>query len=205
MNLPVKKVYSSSAPFNGILKYIRDYAGSKSLSWKSFYLSNVSSTQSYYQSSDYPVTRDVDGGTLYWASNYQGNNYFSVEFNDTYLLLESYVHRAYSSDYHPEWQILGSDDGVKWEIICNPRDFQQPSGSYVTLNFQCQASAPYRIIKYLPTQKRFAGDNCLVFYGLEFFGTLYPIKTRTLKNIATCYNGFDVRDSMLMLLALVSI
>ena len=169
-----KKNYNSQKPFDGILKYLRAKATEYSQDWKSYYEPIAPEGHPERNNPLIPVTQDDDGGMDYWHSQDIENQYFSVDFKNSKILLENYTYRAHSIDFQEKWQILGSNDNVNWEIICFPTGFTQPAYAYHTFNFPCKAKKPYRIIKYLSIMHRYSGDHRITFYGLEFFGKYYP-------------------------------
>jgi hypothetical protein len=135
----------------------------------------------FHKAQEYvPLSRDGETTGSRWCSNGKENGYFGVDFNESRILLESYIYRAHSRDFQPPWQVLGSNDGVNWDIVCFYKAFQQPSDAFHTLNFPCNASKPYRIIKHFTIHKRFYMIITYIF--MEWSSMEHYIhKTRTLK------------------------
>jgi hypothetical protein len=70
------------------------------------------------------------------------------------------------------WVVEGSLDGRSWTEIDRQTDNQDFEDGWNTASFTVSKPAEFRFIRLTQTDKNHVGDNCLVLFAVEFFGTL---------------------------------
>ena len=163
VNIPFK----SNDMFNGAFKYLQTLSGTENICQN---IVKVSASSTKTGRTEIPLIKKDEDLNYYWTSQLEDVGWYEVDFKNNKFYLESYVIRDHTQDFHSAWKILGSNDGVKYDVVDEVTNFQRPSGTYVNLNFTCKYPKARRFLKFYKDRARFANDGLLVFHRLEFFG-----------------------------------
>ena len=162
----VKLTYNADSPLNGAFTYLKSAYNKDNISNE---IVKISAKTSDFNL-EYPVVkRDI--GKDYWRSSNENGSWYEVDFLLNHFYLESYVIRAYYIDFFESWQVLGSNDGKKYDVVDDVKGFEKPDENIHNLNFKCKYPKVRRTFRIVASGKRFKGcDYYFHIYRLEFFG-----------------------------------
>ena len=176
--------YDYKNEFNGAFRYIQNLVGDNDIVSKNYVKVSVSSSNN--QNPSTPVIDNTLGDT-YWQSEDIENSWYEIDFVNNSFYLESYVLRMNIVDFYKEWEILGSNDGINYEVIDNQTDFAQPSGIVINKRFICKNPLTKRMFRYQPKGTRFRGDHYVTLHRIDFFGSFMSSHT----HIISCLQNIN--------------
>ena len=163
VNIPFKQ----NNMFNGAFKYLQTLSGTENICQN---IVKVSASSTQTGRTELPIIRTDYNTDYYWTTQSEKISWYEVDFINNTFYLESYVIRDHAKDFHSTWKILGSNDGIKYDVVDEVTNFQRPSGTFPSLSFKCKYPKARRIFRFYKDQARFYNDFILVFHRLEFFG-----------------------------------
>jgi len=108
----------------------------------------------------------------HWYSEKVNGSWYEVDFLQNNFYLKSYVIRNFYHEFLAKWQVLGSNDGVNFDVVDDVTDFEEPSEGYHNIHFVCKYPKMRRIFRIVGNGKRFYGDYHFVIHRLEFYGMI---------------------------------
>ena len=164
----VKIRYNQNEPLNGAFAYLINKFKDQNIS-EGIVKINVSSTNNKHL---VPVIRrDFITDLEYWRSDPINGSWYEVDFLQNNFYLKSYVIRDGERDFFEKWQVLGSNDGIHFDLIDDVKDYPAVSTfNYVNISFKCKYPKTRRIFRIVANGKRAANDYHFVLHRIEFFG-----------------------------------
>ena len=147
----VKLRYNPNDPLNGAFTHLQNVFGRSDINNGIVKINASSTVQNLYNP---VVIRDFTNG-LYWCSNDENGSWYEVDFLQNYFYLKSYVIRTYSHDFFEKWQVLGSNDGVHFDVVDDVTDFEKPTADMHNIHFVCKYPKIRRIFRIVANGKRF--------------------------------------------------
>ena len=156
--------YHSNAPLNGALKYLQNFTKRTDINNGVVKISARSSVKNL----KLPVVKR-DLGDDYFESENENGSWYEVDFLKNNFYLKSYFIRACPWCYFPSWQILGSNDGIKYDVIDEVSGYTQPA-SYDN-HFECKYPKRRRLFRMITNGKNLNGKSYTFFLRrIEFYG-----------------------------------
>ena len=128
-------------------------------------INSSSSEQNLYN----PVIKRDFAINNYWESKDENGSWYEVDFQQNLFYLKNYFIRAATGDFFSKWQVLGSNDGVNYDVVDDVTDFEKPTTD--KLVFKCKYPKVRKIFRIVTNGKRFTGDSQFVIHRLEFYGS----------------------------------
>jgi len=174
MNIGNKKIsYSQNRPLDGAFKYIKNLTQTQEIV-PNYVNVQVSSVYLQYLAK-YPIVSS-DTYTSYWASKDAQNSWYEVDLLKNSFYLESYTIRARNCDFITDWEVLGSNDGVHYDLVDVKHNQTMPETlSLPSMHFECEQPKTRRMFKFMPKGKNFDENYHFVLCNLELFGKFKPI------------------------------
>ena len=157
----VKIPFDPKNVFNGAFKYLQTLSGTENICQNIIKISVSSTIQGTV---DIPVVRKYEDITYYWMSQSEKIGWYEVDFKNNRFYLESYVIRDHGRDFHTEWKILGSNDGITYDVVDEVTNYQRPPEAYVNYNFTCKYPKARRYFKFYKDGSRFYNNEILVIH-----------------------------------------
>ena len=146
------------------------------------------------------ITDEYNSQTPQWAS---------FELKKAILSITSYTIRSPVHDYNDwphlrNWNLLGSIDGHKWDIL----DIQENStelNGYITHNFNCSYNYGklHRFFKIQQTGIGFTGRYGFGINRFELFGTLYEVGYVPKYRVSACKRNSFIINSLLVIYLII--
>ena len=194
VNIPFKQ----NDVFNGAFKYLQTLSGTENICQN---IVKVSASSTQGGRTELPIIRTDEDTSIFWYSQNEKVGWYEIDFKNNKFYLESYVIRDHAQDFHSTWKILGSNDGLKYDVVDEITNYQKPSGTYVNLNFTCKYPKARRIFRFYKDGSRFVNDYLLIFHRLEFFGRF--VESR--HNLCSYKQNKSTRDALFIYQALLLI
>ena len=120
---------------------------------------------------EYPVVKR-DEGFDWWVSDDVNGSWYEVNFIHSYFHLKSYVIRDWSLDFFANWKVLGSNDGVNYDVVDSVNGFQVSDvNSHPNFHFVCKYPKTRKYFRIQTSGKRLKEtDYTFAIYRLEFYG-----------------------------------
>ena len=188
--MPITNVhltYNAKDPLNGAFTYLQKAYNKIDISDGIIKISARGSTS---QNMNYPiVNRDLGSG--YWRSSEGNGSWYKVKFLKNNFFLESYFVRAWQYDFFSNWTVLGSNDGIKYDVVDELINFKVPSSW--NNHFVCKYPKARRMFKIVTNGKDFNNFYRFHIYRLEFFG-------KFVDPIINSVNNYHFQHRLLILL-----
>ena len=197
MTVPsVRLRYRNSSPFNGAFTYLQKYFNKDEISEDIVKITSKSSGDNLV----FPVEKR-DLGFDYFGSCCESDNWYEVDFLQNNFFLESYEIRDYYWDFFPSWEVLGTNDGVHYDVVDNVTGFEQPSVGHHNLHFKCKYPKTRRSFRIIVHGNRFQGDTFFYIYRLEFYGRFNDL---CLRNSQRCLQRNNNNFILCIMIALIN-
>jgi hypothetical protein len=164
----VKLGYDPNDPLNGAFTYLQKVFGRSDINNGIVKINASSTVQNLYNP---VVIRDFTDNLCWYSSSVNGS-WYEVDFLQNDFYLKSYIIRDYYWDFFEKWQVLGSNDGVHFDVVDDVTNFAQPSTGLHNIHFVCKYPKMRRIFRVVANGKRFYGDYAFVIHRLEFYGMI---------------------------------
>ena len=128
---------------------------------------NASSTEQYLYCP--VIMRNFSGN--YWRSSNESGSWYEVDFLQNLFYLKNYFIRDHANDFFKQWQVLGSNDGIHFDVVDDVKDFPTQSYGMHNILFNCKYPKVRRIFRIVANGRRNLGDYKFVIHRLEFYGT----------------------------------
>jgi hypothetical protein len=106
-----------------------------------------------------------------------GQNWVEFDFRSQRVLLSAYLIRASNRYIMKSWDIVGSNDRTKWELIHSVRDADMTKEKHEQV-FRCQTQkGPFQYVRYVQLANCERDQKCQYFIqisAIEFFASLVP-------------------------------
>ena len=163
----VKMVYYEHSPLNGAFTYLQ----------KAFNRDNINdgivkiNASSTVQNLESPVVKRNIGTDSPWNSGNKNESWYEVDFLQNNFYLTSYVIRDHAQDFYSTFQVLGSNDGQRFDVVDDVTNFERPEGdAYYNILFKCKYPKRRKIFRIATKGTRFYGDHNFFIHRLEFYG-----------------------------------
>ena len=192
----VKLSYHSNDPLNGAFTYLQKKFNKEDIHEDIVKITASSTKQNLYNPI---IRRDFSLGT-YWYSESENGSWYEVDFLQNNFYLKSYLIRTYYWDFFEKWQVLGSNDGVHFDVVDDVTDFKKPTEGHHNIFFKCKYPKMRRIFRIVANGKRFADSCHFVIHRLEFYG-MFVSSPFVQENIKKCNNKSWLSLSFLITLS----
>ena len=169
----VKIVYDQENEINGAFRYIQRITHETDIVSKNYVKVTVSSSNNENPSN--PIIDNSDQIT-YWQSKDIDESWYEVDFLNNLFYLESYIFRMNKIDYFKEWKILGSNDGIHYDVLDNHTNYPMPDIEVLNRRFICQTPLTRRIFRYQTKGERYGGQHLTAFHRFDIFGSFVAPK-----------------------------
>ena len=187
VNCYTKLNYNSNNPLNGVFAHLKNVSKKTNIS-DDFIRIKPSSTlgKTIYGSYNmYSPIIDKNYQSEYWCSEDKNNSWYEIEFLKNRVYLESYFIYASQHEYFSNWKVLGSNNGIDYDVVDEVSGYTKPQGwsNY----FQCKYPKTRRFFKIVASGQRFGKDGFfLCIRKLEFYG--WSFKNGRMCSINTSYH-----------------
>ena len=183
----VRFTYKQSDTLNGAFTYLQKKFNTINIHEKIVKINSSSSEKNLY----IPVTNRDCVTDIYWNSKNENGSWYEVDFQQNLFYLTNYFIRAAAHDFFSKWQVLGSNDGVNYDVVDDVTDFKEPTTD--NLVFKCKYPKVRKIYRIVTNGKRFAGDYIFHMHRLEFYGSFVSspfVKTCKINHMNKLYYVF---------------
>ncbi|MEH2392605.1 MAG: discoidin domain-containing protein [Nostoc sp.] len=168
-NLEINLNYASDGDTNGLFYYLGTNA--KTTDWSNptgnGVLISASSTENGSLSSL------VDRVSSQWFSNINANNYVQFQLTNCKLKPTKYSikTRSNNADYYPRnWQLLGSNDGINWDVVDEQINNNTLSSISQWLTIPVSTTTKYSYFRLLQNGADSSGAGYLCLGEVELYG-----------------------------------
>jgi hypothetical protein len=130
--------------------------------------SSINNKQSIYRPQN---LLDV-GVNNYWFSKDKPNQWLLFDLKENSFIMKRIRIHVYSQGVPRNWTLEGSVDNVNWTTLHTQGEDPRYKTAFCTVVCDIHTERSFRFFKFVPKSKTYFGDNSLVFYSVEFFGTL---------------------------------
>ena len=180
----IKLRYNQNDPLNGAFSYLQKTFNKENICDGIVKVSASSSVQNLYN----PVIKRDFNTDDYWFSRAENGSWYEVDFLQNNFFLTSYLIRAHAVDFFENWKMLGSNDGVNFDVLDEVTNFLKPSTAFHNLSFKCKYPKMRRIFRLVPNGKRYKDDFISVIYRLEFYGRFVVFDPKLMKTCRIIYS-----------------
>ena len=163
----------------GILSYIREKAGIDNLN--RYVVSRGSKSNQNYNADNIVLGES-------FAGQEPDYNWCEVDFQKGRIWITNYTWRANTIDFFKKFQVLGSDDGIHWDIIDERETTFDTSNPTISKTFNCKNPLTRRIIKIHPLDTTWNNNRALWIHKLEFFGFYFSSKDVPIQRSCKIYH-----------------
>jgi len=136
----------------------------------------VDLTTSGLLSDSYPLHYIVGKSVVRCVTASNENGFVCIDFKGMRVRASHYTLRHYSSwdtECLRNWQLEGSDDGARWELLRRHKYDTSLNGKGATHTWDLPSTQPFRMFRLMLTGPNSNRHHYLACSGFELYGTLY--------------------------------
>ena len=161
----VRIKYKPNDPLNGAFAYLQKKFNTVDIQDEFVKINASSTVKDLYV----PVTLKDFVTSKYWTSKNENGSWYEVDFLQNMFYLEKYFLRAATFDFFSKWQVLGSNDGIHFDVVDDVTDFEKPKIDSIT--FKCKYPKIRRVFRIVANGESNIGDFVFNLHRLEFYGS----------------------------------
>ena len=177
--------YDKSKPYNGIFKYISEESHQPNILSANLIKFKVLSESTNPDHDVFDVILGINNenhNNYYITGSNPEGQWFQIDFIKNAVVPFGYLYKANGKDFFEKFEILGSNDENSWETLdSRENEFGNNDDSHKQVYYQCNQNIflPFRYLRFQTYGKRSFENYGIAIFGLEFYGSIRPIKICT--------------------------